>query len=218
MHLTWDTYLSEVVDESKTSVAGKKDWFIKFYAPWCGHCKKMAPIWQQLFELHGNSVNVAKVDCTANDAKDLCGLFGIRGYPSLKLLSGDKVYKFNGARTLDQLVEFSVQSTFIQNKEVDIEVIPKPLYGMEKFMKEVKMFLGQLAEGIDRMVVKIKLGWVPPVVRYGIVILMTLLPCLAICYVIFFDNEDDFPVEYQRPKVPQSAKVGEAKSKREKIE
>lgn len=110
------------------------------------------------------------------------------------MLSGDKVYNYKGPRVLDQLVEFAVQSTFIKNKEEDIEEIPKPLYGMEKFMKEVKIFLKQVAEGIDRLVVKIKLGWIPPVVRYGIVIIMTMLPCMAICYVIFFDNDDEYTV------------------------
>ena len=64
-------------------------WFVKFYAPWCGHCVRLAPTWGELaHELHGK-VNVAKVDCTANPV--VCSRFGVRGYPTLKFFNDGKV-------------------------------------------------------------------------------------------------------------------------------
>ena len=44
VNLTTDTFPATVFDGEK--LVGDKPWFIKFYAPWCGHCKKLAPIWE----------------------------------------------------------------------------------------------------------------------------------------------------------------------------
>lgn len=67
-------------------------WFVKFYAPvwllesgliwkWCGHCKKLAPIWEDLADALEGEVNVAQVDATENAI--LSDLYEIEGFPTL---------------------------------------------------------------------------------------------------------------------------------------
>jgi protein disulfide-isomerase A1 len=87
----------------------EKDVLVEFYAPWCGHCKSLAPKYDQLGEAYKNSefkdkVVIAKVDATANDVPD-----DISGFPTIKLYPAGKKSEpatFEGARTVEGLIEF----------------------------------------------------------------------------------------------------------------
>jgi len=112
----------EVTEDAKDSVAvlsadnfestiAKGVTFVKFYAPWCGHCKRLAPTWVQLADKYASTegVTIAKVDCTSNDNKnkELCNAQGVNGFPTLNIYKdGEKVDEFNGKRGLDDLAAF----------------------------------------------------------------------------------------------------------------
>ena len=68
---------------SFSGVVGKGDTFIKFYAPWCGHCQKLAPVWDELAAnfKEDKVAKVGKVDCTQHQA--ICQQHEVRGYPTL---------------------------------------------------------------------------------------------------------------------------------------
>jgi len=85
----------------------EKDVFVEFYAPWCGHCKSLAPVWEQLGEAFASTptVTIAKMDATANAAPDK---LDIRGFPTLIFFPADNKegVPFNGERDLESLRKF----------------------------------------------------------------------------------------------------------------
>lgn len=88
--------------------------FIKFYAPWCGHCQKLSPVWDQLaakIHTEKTGIKIAKVDCTLADNKQLCVEQQIEGYPTLLIYrNSEKLNEYNGSRHLDDLYEFAVNT------------------------------------------------------------------------------------------------------------
>jgi protein disulfide-isomerase A1 len=96
------TYDQIVLDDSK-------DVLIEFYAPWCGHCKALAPKYDILAGMYvkqglSEKVTVAKVDATANDVPD-----EIQGFPTIKLYkAGDKSnpVTYSGSRSIEDLIKF----------------------------------------------------------------------------------------------------------------
>jgi len=85
-----------------------KDVFVEFYAPWCGHCKKLSPIWDELAEKFKNQdhIRIAKIDATANT---LPKTVNVRGYPTLIMFPANNKktgVTFSGERDLESLVKF----------------------------------------------------------------------------------------------------------------
>ena len=81
--------------------------FVKFYAPWCGHCKKMAPDYKELgakYNVDGSRVKIAKVDSTIH--KEFSGKYGIEGFPTLKLFVNGEPIDYSGERTKDAITSF----------------------------------------------------------------------------------------------------------------
>ncbi|CBK23545.2 uncharacterized protein [Blastocystis hominis] len=81
-------------------------WFIRFYAPWCGHCKALKPTWDEAAEKLKGQVHFGDVDAT--EETGLSKRFRIRGYPTVLLFSEGKYYAFDGSRTVQGLEDFSL--------------------------------------------------------------------------------------------------------------
>ncbi|XP_022953438.1 probable protein disulfide-isomerase A6 [Cucurbita moschata] len=81
---------------------------VEFYAPWCGHCKKLAPDYEKLGSSFkkAKSVLIGKVDC--DEHKGVCSKYGVSGYPTIQWFPKGSLepQKYEGPRTAEALAEF----------------------------------------------------------------------------------------------------------------
>nr|POF14013.1 protein disulfide-isomerase tiga [Quercus suber] len=92
---------------------------VEFFAPWCGHCKNLAPVYEELataFESSKDKVTIAKVDADAE--KSLGQRFGVQGFPTLKWFDGksDKPEDYKGGRDIESLTKFVQEKTGLKTK------------------------------------------------------------------------------------------------------
>lgn len=109
---------SDVIDLDSSNwsayVNSDRGAFVEFFAPWCGHCKKLAPEYEiagTAFKKNTKEVTVGKVDCTQH--AELCSEHGVSGYPTLKWFGKGKseATPYSGGRTAKDIIEFINRET-----------------------------------------------------------------------------------------------------------
>lgn len=93
-------------------------WFIKFYAPWCGHCQALAPNWQGMARQTKGRLNIGEVNCDVE--KRLCKDVKVRGYPTLYFIRGGERVEYDGLRGLGDLVDFANSAVAVGDGIVDV--------------------------------------------------------------------------------------------------
>lgn len=76
-------------------------WLVEFYAPWCGHCKNLAPEYEKAAKALKGIANIAAVDATKEQVD-----VQIQGYPTIKFFVDGKATDYDGPRTADGIVDF----------------------------------------------------------------------------------------------------------------
>jgi len=99
-----------------------KDVLVEFYAPWCGHCKQLAPIYDELaaeFATSHDDVVIAKMDATLNELEHT----KIQSFPTLKLYKKEtnEVVDYNGARTKEALAAFLEGKAEPEEEEEEVD-------------------------------------------------------------------------------------------------
>lgn len=104
--------ISFTAESFQTQVTMSQDpWFIKFYAPWCGHCQAMAPNWVQLAKEMKRRLNIGEVNCDVETR--LCKDVRLRGYPTILFFRGGERVEYDGLRGLGDFVSYA-------NKAIDL--------------------------------------------------------------------------------------------------
>ncbi|XP_015881416.2 protein disulfide isomerase-like 2-3 [Ziziphus jujuba] len=84
-------------------------WVVEFFAPWCGHCKKLAPEWKKAANSLKGKVKLGHVDCDAE--KSLMSRFNVQGFPTILVFGADKdtPIPYEGARTASAIESFALE-------------------------------------------------------------------------------------------------------------
>jgi len=105
--------------------------FVDFYAPWCGHCKTLAPVFEKVatqLKEEGSKIVIGKVDATQNEA--LATKYQVRGYPTLKLFRSGNPIDFDSGRSQADIVNW------LQKKTGPVSVLINTVEQLEEFLKK----------------------------------------------------------------------------------
>lgn len=121
-----------LTDENFKGVVSANEFvLVEFYAPWCGHCKSLAPEYAKAAKTLADkesNIKLAKVDAT--EQTGLAEEFGIRGYPTLKFFRNGAPIEYNGGRQADDIV------TWLNKKTGPPAVELATVEAAEKFLKD----------------------------------------------------------------------------------
>ncbi|XP_031105497.1 protein disulfide isomerase-like 2-3 [Ipomoea triloba] len=130
-------------------VKSKDLWIVEFFAPWCGHCKKLAPEWKKASKNLKGKVNLGHVDCDAE--KSLMSRFSVQGFPTILVFGADKDHPvpYNGARTASAIESFALEQLEINVSPPEVTELTGPDVMEEKCSSAALCFVAFLPDILD---------------------------------------------------------------------
>lgn len=101
-------------------------WLVEFYAPWCGHCKNLAPHWATAASELKGKVKLGALDSTVHQV--IASRYRIEGYPTIKYFAAgkkdsDSVQDYTGGRVAKDIVEWAMEKFADNMKPPEIKQV-----------------------------------------------------------------------------------------------
>ncbi|XP_009606235.1 protein disulfide isomerase-like 2-3 [Nicotiana tomentosiformis] len=124
-------------------------WIVEFFAPWCGHCKKLAPEWKKAAKNLEGKVKLGHVDCDAE--KSLMSRFNVQGFPTILVFGADKdsPVPYEGARTASAIESFGLEQLETNVAPPEVIELTNPDVMEEKCNSAAICFVSFLPDILD---------------------------------------------------------------------
>ncbi|XP_061962314.1 protein disulfide isomerase-like 2-3 [Populus nigra] len=127
----------------------KELWIVEFFAPWCGHCKKLAPEWKKAANNLQGKVKLGHVDCDSE--KSLMSRFNVQGFPTILVFGADKdtPIPYEGARTASAIESFALEQLESNVAPPEVTELTSPDVMEEKCGSAAICFVAFLPDILD---------------------------------------------------------------------
>lgn len=127
----------------------KELWIVEFFAPWCGHCKKLAPEWKKAAGNLRGQVKLGHVDCDAE--KSLMSRYNVQGFPTILVFGADKdsPLPYEGARSASAIESFALEQLEANAAPPEVTELTSPDVMEEKCGSAAICFVAFLPDILD---------------------------------------------------------------------
>lgn len=124
-------------------------WIVEFFAPWCGHCKKLAPEWKKAANNLKGKVKLGHVNC--DEEKSLMSKFNVEGFPTILVFGADKdsPIPYQGARTASAIESFALEQLETNTAPPEVTELTSPDVMEEKCGSAAICFVSFLPDILD---------------------------------------------------------------------
>ncbi|XP_043691074.1 protein disulfide isomerase-like 2-3 [Telopea speciosissima] len=130
-------------------VKSKDLWIVEFFAPWCGHCKKLAPEWKKVANNLKGKVKLGHVDCDSE--KSLMSRFNVQGFPTILVFGADKdsPFPYEGARVASAIETYALEQLETNVAPPEVNELTGPDVMEEKCSSAAICFVAFLPDILD---------------------------------------------------------------------